>query len=64
MNAVFETLVTGERIAPFAVLAAADAEPVERPARTLLVWEGAAWCEIDPVTGAVLARGAEKRQDP
>lgn len=42
-------------------LATPDSEPLPEPTRTATLWQGRGWIEIDPATGAVVARG-EVRQ--
>lgn len=72
---VSETLTTGERLAPvdgasdahtatapFAILAGNDPEPIAGPARCALDWDGDAWVETDPRTGAEIARGTIERR--
>lgn len=34
-----------------------DLEPVPKPWRSQLVWEGETWAEIDPETGEIIATG-------
>lgn len=43
----------GHALAP----APPDREPVPRPARLALWWDGRRWAEIDPATGDVVAVG-------
>lgn len=59
---VAATLTAGE-IAPWAALPLAAFEPVEKPARTLLAWEGETWAEIDPQTGHIIATGTVGSDD-
>lgn len=61
---VDETLTTGERLAPFvepvapwARLAEPVSEPLPRPSRTVLEWDGADWMEWNPATGEIIATG-------
>ena len=56
------TLTAGERLAPFARLAAPDPEPLDKPTRCGLDWDGDDWTEWDPATGTELARGTVKRR--
>jgi len=57
-----ETLTTGERLAPFAILAEAELEPIAKPTRCALDWDGDRWVETDPETGAEIARGTLERR--
>ena len=56
---VDETLLTGERIAPFAILAQPGDEPLPKPTRAGLLWDGPCWSEFDPRTGQITAKGAD-----
>jgi hypothetical protein len=42
--------------APF-VVPDLPAEPVERPSRTVIEWNGGEWMEWDPATGEIIATG-------
>lgn len=53
---VAATLTRADLEAPFA-LGDLDAEPLPKPSRAALEWDGARWAEIDPATGTVLAIG-------
>ena len=39
-------------------LAEPEFEPLPRPARTCLLWDGTEWAEIDPATGEILSTGS------
>lgn len=53
---VEETLTLAEREAPFR-LPHADAEPLPRPTRLALVWDGRRYAEVDPSSGYTLTVG-------
>lgn len=53
---VEDTLTRAEREAPFA-LGTGDGEPLPRPTRLALEWDGPRWAETDPATGYTLFVG-------
>ena len=52
------TLTRAEREAPFAI-GDGDCEPLQRPTRLALEWDGRRYTEIDPATGNTLLEGRE-----
>lgn len=55
-QSIENTLTRADREAPFA-LGDGDFDPVPRPSRTPIDWDGLAWTEFDFVTGEIIATG-------
>ncbi len=65
-SAIAETLtqaeMTREAVAAAFRLADPDHEPLPRPWRVPVDWDGAAWTEFDPMTGEIVASGCTDTQ--